>query len=302
MVHRRPRLAFPPGRPRLQGSRRFRNRGRRDCRRLSSEAVAAKTRNFLTALSSRKRDSTLSLREEGKSPYGKHRRFRPDRASDRLSLRLDPVRPDPHELRGPRRRSRDRFWQYRRDERAAHRQQEACRGDTARRSFERHRRRSARALFFGRELGARRRPRRFSWPSLSGVAEFQGRQRRCDVHRRPARDRLEGRARLWRHLVRPCRGLPLFLGCRANRVSRNAVYFIFAWKDRGGTPLRAAYGIGLVQTSRQYRAIVRRHRAKNRRLKISGFHPVRLSDEQRMDWLRLIRTENVGPRTFRMLI
>jgi DNA processing protein len=29
---------------------------------------------------------------------------------------------------------------------------------------------------------------------------------------------------------------------------------------------------------------------------------VRLTDEQRIDWLRLIRTENVGPRTFRTLI
>ena len=29
---------------------------------------------------------------------------------------------------------------------------------------------------------------------------------------------------------------------------------------------------------------------------------VRLTDEQRLDWLRLIRTENVGPRTFRSLI
>jgi DNA processing protein len=29
---------------------------------------------------------------------------------------------------------------------------------------------------------------------------------------------------------------------------------------------------------------------------------MRLSDEQRLDWLRLIRSENVGPRTFRMLI
>jgi DNA processing protein len=29
---------------------------------------------------------------------------------------------------------------------------------------------------------------------------------------------------------------------------------------------------------------------------------VRLTDEQRLDWLRLIRSENVGPRTFRMLI
>jgi DNA processing protein len=25
----------------------------------------------------------------------------------------------------------------------------------------------------------------------------------------------------------------------------------------------------------------------------------RLADEQRIDWLRLIRTENIGPRTFR---
>ena len=37
-------------------------------------------------------------------------------------------------------------------------------------------------------------------------------------------------------------------------------------------------------------------------LPMTDFHPVRLIDEQRMDWLRLIRTENVGPRTFRMLI
>ena len=29
---------------------------------------------------------------------------------------------------------------------------------------------------------------------------------------------------------------------------------------------------------------------------------VRLSDEQRLDWLRLIRSQNVGPRTFRVLI
>jgi DNA processing protein len=32
------------------------------------------------------------------------------------------------------------------------------------------------------------------------------------------------------------------------------------------------------------------------------FRPVRLSDDQRADWLRLIRTERVGPRTFRTLI
>ena len=27
-----------------------------------------------------------------------------------------------------------------------------------------------------------------------------------------------------------------------------------------------------------------------------------LTDEQRIDWLRLIRSENVGPRTFRALV
>ena len=31
-------------------------------------------------------------------------------------------------------------------------------------------------------------------------------------------------------------------------------------------------------------------------------HGVRLTDEQRLDWLRLIRSDNVGPRTFRALI
>ena len=30
--------------------------------------------------------------------------------------------------------------------------------------------------------------------------------------------------------------------------------------------------------------------------------PIRLTDEQRLDWLRLIRSQNVGPRTFRALV
>src|SRR3954462_7372573 len=29
---------------------------------------------------------------------------------------------------------------------------------------------------------------------------------------------------------------------------------------------------------------------------------IRLTDEQRLDWLRLIRSDNIGPRTFRSLI
>jgi len=33
-----------------------------------------------------------------------------------------------------------------------------------------------------------------------------------------------------------------------------------------------------------------------------GDKAIRLTDEQRIDWLRLIRSQNVGPRTFRALI
>ncbi len=33
-----------------------------------------------------------------------------------------------------------------------------------------------------------------------------------------------------------------------------------------------------------------------------GSQPIRLTDEQRLDWLRLIRSQNVGPRTFRTLL
>jgi DNA processing protein len=35
---------------------------------------------------------------------------------------------------------------------------------------------------------------------------------------------------------------------------------------------------------------------------VTGSAGVRLTDEQRLDWLRLIRSENVGPRTFRALV
>ena len=33
-----------------------------------------------------------------------------------------------------------------------------------------------------------------------------------------------------------------------------------------------------------------------------GKEGVQLTDEQRLDWLRLIRSQNVGPRTFRALV
>jgi DNA processing protein len=43
-------------------------------------------------------------------------------------------------------------------------------------------------------------------------------------------------------------------------------------------------------------------RTAKRRPESADKTPLRLSDEQRLDWLRLIRSENVGPRTFRTLL
>jgi DNA processing protein len=40
----------------------------------------------------------------------------------------------------------------------------------------------------------------------------------------------------------------------------------------------------------------------NEKHKDAGAQSVRLTDEQRIDWLRLVRSQNIGPRTFRSLI
>ena len=50
---------------------------------------------------------------------------------------------------------------------------------------------------------------------------------------------------------------------------------------QSGLQLEAGASRGMIETS-----------------KTSGIH---LTDEERIDWLRLIRSENVGPRTFRAL-
>ena len=59
-------------------------------------------------------------------------------AGFRLSAGLDPVRPAGHPRRRARRRPQDRLRQYRRHQRAAHRQQGPCRADAAARCAEGH--------------------------------------------------------------------------------------------------------------------------------------------------------------------
>src|SRR5262249_58051709 len=72
----------------------------------------------------------------------------------------------------------------------------------------------------------------------------------------------------------------------------------------GGTQTDAAAQTGTARRARRCRGAqfldAGRRSAAERR--VSGKADVRLSDEQRLDWLRLIRSDNVGPRTFRALI
>src|SRR5262249_36603120 len=99
------------------------------------------------------------------------------------------------------------------------------------------------------------------------------------------------------------RGDPaLLVARRTGRVSRHAISSFFIRQAGSRSPVRATDRHRLVQAPRQHRAAHERHRTENRRGKMNDFRPVRLTDEQRIDWLRLIRTENVGPRTFRTLI
>ena len=78
--------------------------------------------------------------------------------------------------------------------------------------------------------------------------------------------------------------------------------------DRGGRRgdrLRRALGADLVQAQRQHHASSPGLRIENRaeNLEPMAITPEsRLTDQQRFDWLRLFRSENVGPRTFRALI
>src|SRR5690606_19884832 len=59
---------------------------------------------------------------------------------------------------------------------------------------------------------------------------------------------------------------------------------------------------GLPPPSRQYRPASGRYGITHRRWQLNEPNRPRLTFRQRRDWLRLIRTDNVGPATFRDLI
>ncbi len=145
-------------------------------------------------------------------PRGAHHRRRPHRLRIRmtrrarlrlrLSARLDSVR---HDLDAARRRSRlaqHRLGQYRRHQCAAHRAQGARRRNACLRHAQGHRRRAGRRAFCRPPSRAHCRARRLSRPSLSGLAQVQGRQGRRHLYRPAARPYLAGRADLLRALAR----------------------------------------------------------------------------------------------------
>ena len=76
-------------------------------------------------------------------------------------------------------------------------------------------------------------------------------------------------------------------------------------EGRRGGRLRRALGADLVQTQQQRCPPSQWLRVQNRAEILKGMAnklESRLTDQQRFDWLRLVRSENVGPRTFRALI
>ena len=206
---------------------------------------------------------------------------------------------------------RDRLRQYRRDQCAAHRPQGPRGRDAAAATCSRARSPSCwRATVIGRDaalvagLGA------FLGHLFPVWLRLQGRQGRRDLYRHPARLCLAWPR--WRSARSGSRSPPSPAIRRSSALIASAATPVILWV-LGQRPEAAAVSSLLTvahlhHASRQYRAAGRRHRRQDRQARseavnVAGLaEGVALTDEQRLDWLRLIRSENVGPRTFRTLL
>ncbi|CAH2404734.1 hypothetical protein MES5069_440101 [Mesorhizobium escarrei] len=223
-------------------------------------------------------------------------------AGVRLSARLDPVRPPDHSCRRPWRRPQHRLRQYRRHQCAAHRQQGPGRRHAAARRAERHGGGAdRRSLCPGaRALG---RPRRLFRPSLPGLAWLQGRQGGRHLSRRADRSCLAGGADLRPRLAGRRFPVPLFLAGGADGSSRRADRPLCPQHASDCRAVRVDEPDRHHKTPGQHYPAAGRHRGQDRGQGVSQRAAgTRLSDRQRLSWLRLIRTPNVGPATFRDLI
>ena len=152
----------------------------------------------------------------------------------------------------------------------------------------RSRRRRARSSATSIRSGSSSAAARASRPSSAGSSALLGRRRSPSPSSgsRSRRSRVIPPRRRWRR--RSPRRSP---GWRSGRAARRSS--------------SRAVGADLVQAQRQHRAASCRHRDEDRAEdleRMANKPESRLTDEQRFDWLRLIRSENVGPRTFRALL
>ena len=110
------------------------------------------------------------------------------------------------------------------------------------------------AYFFGQRLRARRGDRRFSRPSVSGLAALSRRQGGGDLYRPSARPGLARGPCVLRHLARGGGADPLLVAGGADRQRSNAAPSCGGTRCASGAGVRAALGAALDHAPRQYRA------------------------------------------------
>src|SRR5690606_10348525 len=138
-------------------------------------------------------------------------------------------------------------------------------------------------------------------PRASRLAEVPRRQGGRDLHRHPARPVLAGGPHLLRGMAHGGRPHPLLVAVGAGGVGAVAAV--------GGTvrPVAADGGVRLPRRHRRHHPPCQHRQADPRRggedpPRTEGTGRVRLTDDERRDWLRLYWSENIGPTSFRMLL
>ena len=142
----------------------------------------------------------------------------------------------------------------------------------------------------------------FCWPYRPGLAAVSRRQGRRDLSGRADRACLARCNRICRRLARGRGSDPLFIGSRVVRKRRlnRCNGLSRPWTRRGRS--RAHGCCSMLDASREHPPSPRRNGKPHRRQGVTMASKPSLDDAEKLDWLHLIRCDNVGPRTFRTLL
>ena len=179
-------------------------------------------------------------------------------------LRLDPVRPGADQTCRHAGSALDRFRQYRRHQRAAHRPQGPRRGDADRRHAQGHGRGHDRRLLRRRQCGDAGRARRLPRPPLSGLAQIQRRQGRRHLYRRADRPVLAGGGDVLPDLAGDRRHHALLVALGAGRSLRHAAVPVVVRPPGAGLAVRRADAAAVLEAQREHQAAAGRHRRTDR--------------------------------------